>query len=463
MESAGAATPDIRAGRDPRFPAGPQSFFGTLRRRLSGRENAADFVREVAAEHGDLTHYTFLGHHFYQINHPALLPDFFVRDSVHHHRNLVMQRSGDVLGKGLLTSEEPLHMRQRRLAQPAFLRQRIAAYGDVIGRYAVRESRRWEPGATVPMHPRMLELALRIVGKCLFDLDDLDDVQEMESAVASFMLIMPLTYMPFSRLVQRLPIPPMNRLRRGQRYLNTMIYGMIAERRKDPRDRGDLLSMLLSATDDSEGSGSKMDDRQLRDECVTVILAGHETTANALTFALDLLARNPDAQQRLHDEAVAALGDRSPEAADYPRLPYATQVFAEALRLYPPVWVTARTASEPYDLAGFRVPKGASLLAPQIVVHRDPRWWLEPERFDPERFTEAAKAARPRNSYFPFGGGSRQCIAEGLAWMEGTFCLAVFARDWRLSRVDGSVLEPELDPAITLRPKGPVPLRVERW
>ena len=436
------ASPDIRAGRDPRFPAGPASSLRTLARRITRKQNAADFIREVAAEYGDLISYRFLGHRFYQLNHPALLPDFYVGDSGHHHRNLVMKRSRDVLGEGLLTSEEPLHMRQRRLAQPAFLRQRIAAYGEVIGRFAVAESRQWQPGATVEMHPRMLELALRIVAKCLFDLDEFEQVHEMESAVASFMYLMPLTYIPFSRLVQRTPLPSMTKLRRGQRYLDGLIYRLIAERRADGRDRGDLLSMLLSAT---------------------VILAGHETTANALTFAVDLLARHPEVQQRLHEEAVSALGERAPEATDYPRLPYATQVFAEAMRLYPPVWVTARTVAEPYEVAGFQVPVGASLLAPPYVIQRDARWWPEPDRFDPERFTEAAKAARPRYSYFPFGGGARQCIAEGLAWMEGTFVLAVFAREWKFARTDGSTEDLLLSPAITLRPDGRVPLRVERW
>ncbi len=416
----------------------------------------------VAREFGDLNHYRVFGRDLYQINHPQLIGDFFAKDAPSHHRNLVMQRSRDVLGWGLLTSEEPVHMRQRRLAAPAFLRERIAGYGAVIGASTLALTSRWKTGTVTDLHPKMLELALRIVGKCLFDLDELDDVEAMASALESFMSFMPLAFLPFADQIQRLPIPAMRRLRRGKEFLDRLIYGMIAERRADPRDRGDLLSMLLDATDAEEGSAVGMTDRQLRDECVTIILAGHETTANALSFAAHLMAQHPEVQERMHAEAAEVLGDRSPTAEDYGRLPYATQVFAETMRLYPPVWVTARTCAMPYEIAGYRIPVGATLLAPQFAVQRDARFFEEPERFDPERFSAANKAGRPRNTYFPFGGGSRQCIAEGLAWMEGTLVLAVVARDWRLRPVVGGRVVPRLKPAVSLRPGDGVRVLLER-
>ena len=206
-----------------------------------------------------------------------------------------------------------------------------------------------------------------------------------------------------------------------------------------------------------------MTDTQLRDECVTIILAGHETTANALSFALYLLAQHSEAQQRLRDEALSVLGGERPATAeDYPKLKYATQVFAEAMRLYPPVWVTARMCAEPYQVAGFTIPKGAALNAPQIAVHRDPRWWPDPDRFDPGRFSDEAKQGRPRFAYFPFGGGSRQCIAEGLAWMEGTLVLSMLAREWSFAPEPGQPAQPALSPSITLRPTHGVRLQVER-
>ena len=457
---------EIRAGRDRRYPAGPR----LLPRLLSGeafRQSPAEFMLRTARAYGDLNHYRAFGRHVYQVNHPELVADFFLKDAPHHHRNLVMQRARDVLGNGLLTSEEPLHMRQRRLAQPAFLRERIAAYGEVIGANTLAVSGRWRPGEVVDVHREMLELALRIVGKCLFDVDALGDIAAMEEAVNSFMSFFPLAFVPFSRQIQRVPLPAMRRLERGREWLDRLIYGMIAERRADGRDRGDLLSMLLSSTEEGEGDGkesgpARMTDQQLRDECVTIILAGHETTANALSFGLHLLARHPEVQERLHGEASEVLGGRPPTAADYGHLPYATRVFAETLRMYPPVWVTARTVAEPYEIAGYRLPRGAVLVAPQYAVHRDPRFFPEPERFDPERFTEEAKAGRPRYSYFPFAGGSRQCIGEGLAWMEGTLALAVIARDWRLSPAAGGRAELAMKAAISLRPSGGVPLRVER-
>ena len=466
---------DVRADtRNSAYPAGPR----LLPRLLAGgpfRKNSAEFMLENAQEFGDLNHYRGFGRHVYQLNHPELLNDFFARDAPNHHRNLVMQRAGDVLGHGLLTSEEPLHMRQRRLAQPAFLRERIAAYAEVIGANALSLTSRWKPGTVTDVHPEMLELALRIVGKCLFDLDTLDDVAAIASAVDSFMSFMPLSFVPFSKQIQRLPIPSMLRLERGKAHLDRLIYGMIAERRADPTDRGDLLSMLLNATDaegEAEGFGAEdsgarkasttMTDQQLHDECVTIILAGHETTANALSFALHLLAHHQEVQQRLADEAAEVLGDRAPTAADYPRLAYSTQVFAETMRLYPPVWVTARTCVRPYEIAGYAVPKGATLLAPQFAVHRDARFWDDPEVFDPTRFAAEKKSSRPRYSYFPFGGGSRQCIAEGLAWMEGALVLAVIARDWRLAPAAGATREAAIRPAITLRPANGIPLRIER-
>ncbi len=481
-------TLDIRPNlRDPRYPAGP----AVARDLLAGRvpRNAALRMIDTRERFGDLNHYTVFGHHFYQLNHPDLIADFFTKDAPNHHRNLVMQRSRDVLGHGLLTSEEPLHMRQRRLMQPAFLRARIAAYADTISQKTLDLTTRWQPDTTRDLHADMLELALRIVAKTLFDLDSLaapaqlgrpaepdnDDsaTAQFASAVASFMNFVPLAFLPFSRQIQQLPIPSMRRLERGRAFLDTFIYRIIAQRRADPTDRGDLLSMLLSATDpDPETpaeqgsttppSSNKMTDQQLRDECVTIILAGHETTANALSFALHLLAQHPETQIALAAEATAALGTRPPTAADYPALPLATQVFAEAMRLYPPVWVTGRECAIPYEIAGYQIPVGAALLAPQFAVHRDPRFHPNPDRFDPSRFTEAAKSTRPRYSYFPFAGGSRQCIAEGLAWMEGTLCLSIIARGWRLTPTPRTPAQLALRPAVSLRPARGVHLHLAR-
>ena len=392
MHSAG---PEIHPGRSAAYPAGPPFFQRFLRGRLF-RLNAIEGLRESAALYGDLVHSTLFGRHIYQLNHPTLIEDFLIKNAGRHHRGLVMQRARAVLGEGLLTSEEPLHMRQRRLAQPAFLRHRIAAYGDVIGQNSVAILDTWVSGAVRDVREDMLELALRIVGKCLFDVDvqSRDEIKTVSRAVDSFMEFLPIAILPFSEQIQRLPLPVMKRIRKGQADMDAIIYGMIRERRQSPADRGDLLSMLLEAVD-TEDSSARMTDEQVRDECLTIMLAGHETTANALSFALWLLARHPEIQERVHDEAAAVLGSRAATAEDYGSLSYTTQVFSETMRLYPPVWVIARSCVDPYEIAGYRIARGAIVIAPQYVVHRDARFYPDPLRFDPERFG-AEKKDRPR-------------------------------------------------------------------
>jgi cytochrome P450 len=459
-----AYAPDIRTKPGKLEPPGP-AFWPRLLKGGPFREDAASFMKSNAEQFGDLVSFQTLGVRVLQFNHPELIHELLVRDAPHHNRGLVMQRSKMVLGNGLLTSEEPLHMRQRRLAQPAFHRQRVGAYGAVISHSTQRMTESWQSGSVLDLHAEMLLLALRIVGKTLFDTEVEGEVHKIAAAVDSFMGFLPLAFLPFPWLVQRLPLPAMRRIHRGRIELDELIYRMIAERRADNRDRGDLLSMLLAATDAEEGEPGKtarMSDEQVRDECLTVLLAGHETTANALSFALRLLADHPDIQQQLAAESDRVLAGRSATAEDYGKLTLAEQVFAEALRLYPPVWVTARTAAEDYPYRGLTVRKGTILVAPQFAVHRDPRWWPDPERFDPSRHTPAAKATRPKMAYFPFAAGSRQCIGEGLAWMEGVLVLATIVQSWRVSLAPGHESPVQIKPAISLRPKGPMPLLVER-
>jgi cytochrome P450 len=419
-----------------------------------------------AQRYGDLVSFRALGRTVLQFNHPELVQEMLVRDASHHHRNLVMQRSKDILGEGLLTSEEPLHMRQRRLAQPAFHRQRIGVYGEVIAQATLTMTGRWPSGAVLDVRAEMMLLALRIVGKTLFDTELEQDVEKIAAAADAFQSFLPLAWLPFSKVLQATPLPSMRRIRRGREELDELIYRMIRERRADPRDRGDLLSMLISSVDtegaEAGGTAYGMSDTQVRDECLTVMLAGHETTANALSFVLWLLAEHPEIQEELAMECARVLGGRAPTAADYPALKLAEQVFAEALRLYPPVWVTARTAAESYAYRRMTIEQGTILVAPQFAVHRDARFYTEPLKFDPLRFTAEAKAARPKMAYFPFGAGSRQCIGEGLAWMEGTLCLAAMMQEWRVVRLEGAAWSIAMAPSVTLRPKGPVRLRVER-
>jgi len=456
--------PDIRwkaAGH----PAGPKLWSRLMRGELF-RGNAAALLTANAQRYGDLVSFSALGRPVLQFNHPELVQEMLVRDIAHHHRNRVLQRSKYILGEGLLTSEEPLHMRQRRLMQPAFHRERISAYGEVIGQATVTMTGGWADGQALDVRAQMLALALRIVGKTLFDTDLEQDVQTIGEAADSFQSFLPLAWLPFSKMLQESALPSMRRIRRGREELDDLIYGMIRERRMEARDRGDLLSMLIASVDtegEAEGGeAARMTDTQVRDECITVVLAGHETTANALSFSLWLLAEHPEIQDAVAEESARVLGGRAPTAADYSELKLAEQVFAEALRLYPPVWVTARTAAESYAYRGMTIERGTVLIAPQFVVHRDARFFAEPLKFDPSRFTAEAKALRPRMAYFPFGAGNRQCIGEGLAWMEGTLALAAMMQERRVQPLEGAARTIALAPSVSLRPKGPVVLRVER-
>jgi cytochrome P450 len=451
--------PSIHSAPGARYPDGP-TF---VERLLAGdffRLNPLPFITRSARDHGDLVHLQAAGRHIFQANHPDLIQELLLTDARHHHRGVVMQKAQLVLGQGLLSSEDPHHMRQRRLAQPAFHRDRIAAYGSVIGEYTREMLQRWRSGTVRDMHDDMQLLSLRIVSKTMFDLDMEADSRSIGHSIEAFMAFLPLAFLPASELLYRLPLPMMNRIRRSRQELDTLIYGLIAERRAAGVDRGDLLSMLMQSRDTEEGTGG-MTDEQVRDECVTALLAGNETTANGLSFALWLMAQHPEAQQRLHQEACEALGDRSATASDYAALPFAHACFAEAMRLYPPVWTIARTASEAYEWRGFQVPRGSILLAPQWVLHRDPRFYPDAENFRPERFLPGPeKDARPRFAYFPFAAGSRQCIGEGLAWMEGVLILAAIARDWQLAPLAGGTTDLRLDPKVTLRPKDGVKLQL---
>ncbi len=435
---------------------------------LSGRflrQSPLDLLTENQRRYGDLVHLHTLSGHIFQFNHPTLIQEIFVEHERHNRRVLTMQRARALLGEGLLASEEPLHMRQRRLAAPAFHRERINAYGEVIGQYAVEITRQWKPGM-MDVHPQMLLLALRIVGKCLLNIDEEAEAKKIASAVSAFMVQPPPTWVPAQVLeaARKVPFGPAKRIQQGIDALDTILYAMIAERRRSPGDRGDLLSMLISAAGSEAGTDvDGMNDKQVRDECLTVLLAGHETTANVLSFTLWLLAKHPDVQEAGCREATQMLKDRHPNAADYANLRYIHDIFAEAMRLMPTVWVLGRSCGpEGYDFHGYRIPPGATLLAPQAVVHRDPRFWIEPDAFRPERFAEAESAGRPKFAYFPFGGGSRQCIGEGLAWMEGVLSLAVLLRDWRIRLPSDAPDALPLTVSVNLRPKRGVPLCIER-
>ena len=439
------------------WPAGP----GVAERIWDGTLFAVDspeFFKSNAARFGDVCSFlTPNGFRQFQFNHPETIADVLVRDAGHHVRGVVLRRARGILGDGLLTSEEPLHLRQRRLAQPAFHRDRIAGYGREIVRLSGEMTAGWGEG--IEVHAEMVKLTLRITSRCLLGSDVIESVQTFVDSMATFNNYLPFALLPGAEYLERLPVGPMPGMQRALAALDKLIFGLIAERRASGVSGDDLLGMLMEAEDEA----GRMDARQVRDEALTILMAGHETTANALTFCLWLVARHTDVQERMAAIVADVCGSRVPEAADYPRLSYLQQVFAESMRLYPPAWVVARTATEPYTMrTGEEIPKGAHLIVSPLVVHHDARWWPEPERFDPERFTPEAKAGRHKFAYMPFGGGARYCIGEGFAWMEGVLMLATVLQGWRLSVADAEMEKVPITPKFTIRPTGPVEVVVER-
>ena len=439
-------------------PPGPRCLVPGLQL-LSFRRDPLRFLTELARAYGDAAQFRIGPQHFFLCNHPELIKEVLVTRHEHFIKGRALQRAKKLLGNGLLTSEGEFHRRQRRLMQPAFHRQRIAAYADVMASYAAALSQRWRDGEEIDVAREMMRLTLSIVGKTLFDANVESDADEVGRALAELMDLFEILMMPYSELIERFLLPSRRKFERARARLDAIIYRIIEEHRTSGVDHGDLLSMLLAARD-MEGDRSGMTDEQVRDEAMTLFLAGHETTANALAWTFYLLAQHPEIEHRLLDETKAVLGDRLPRFDDVARLEYAEMVFAEAMRLYPPAWVIGRLAIRDVEIGGYLVPAGSLVLVSQYVMHRDARFFPEPERFDPERWRPELKQARPPFSYFPFGGGPRRCIGEAFAWMEGIIVLAALIRDWRMSLVPEQRIEPL--PRITLRPKDGILMRLER-
>jgi cytochrome P450 len=450
-----------RKPEESRVPPGPRGLpvLGSV---VHFRRDPLNFLLEMRARYGDFVRFRILGKPATLVNDPEAIKELLVTK----HRNFIksrgLQRTKSLLGEGLLTSEGEYHLRQRRLVQPAFHRQRIASYAADMVRLAGDASTRWEqlpPGEQVDIAEEMTRLTLAIVAKTLFDADVEEEAPEIKEALDVAVRMFFNMVLPFTEYLENLPLPSMLRLKQARLRLDETIYRIIRERRESGEDHGDLLSMLLMAQDE-EGDGSGMTDKQVRDEAMTLFLAGHETTANALSWAWYLLARHPEVEARLHEELDAVLQGRLPTFEDLEHLSYTRMVLSESMRLYPPAWILGRIALEECELGGYSIPAGSIVLTSQYLMHHDERYYPDPFRFDPLRWTEEAQAGRPRFAYFPFGGGPRLCIGESFAWMEGALVLATLAQRWRPRLLPGRPVEPH--PLITLRPRHGIPMRLER-
>jgi len=428
------------------YPPGPRrSILSTLVYR-PGRDPLA-FFTDLARRYGDLVHVRMGNEHAFLVNDPQHIREVLVTNQRNFKKGRALERSKRLLGEGLLTSEGATHLRHRRLLQPAFHKEAIASYGLVMTDYAARARDRWRDGQTIDVAQEMMRLTLAIVGKTLFDADVESQAPEVGAALSAVLESFWTLMLPFADLLERLPVPSLRRSRAARARLDAIIYGMIAERRKSPGNRGDLLSMLLETED--EDNGQRLTDVEVRDEAMTLFLAGHETTANALSWMWYLVGAAPEVERRLHEEVDRVLAGRLPTDADIPQLPYVEQVVAEAMRLYPPAWMIGRRVIAAQPLGDYILPANALVLLSPYVTQRDARFFPEPERFRPERWTAEFKAALPPFAYFPFGGGSRRCIGEPFAWMELMLVASTIAARSRLAIVPGQRVVPK--PLMTLR------------
>jgi cytochrome P450 len=406
------------------------------------------YLQRMAREYGDAVFLKAGDQQIYFLNHPDSVRDVLVTHQHKFKKSRVLERAKELLGEGLLTSEGAFHARQRRLAQPAFHRDRMSGYATVMVDLARAACERWSEGAVLDLSQEMMRLTMDIVARTLFSAQVSCDSQELATALNGVFGSFETILLPFSEYLEKLPLPAMRRFHQARKTLDALMYRIIAERRAAGNDNGDLLSMLLLAQDE-EGEGG-MTDRQVRDELLTLFLAGHETTANALTWAWYLLSQNRDAESKLHAEIDTVLCGRAPSLDDLPALPYTAAVFSESLRLFPPAWAIGRRALEDVEVGGFLILKDRIVLLSPYVTHRDPRWFPEPEAFRPERWLAPCET-RPKFAFFPFGGGARVCIGERFALMEGALLLATLAQQWRFKLIPGHRVERHAQ--ITLRPK----------
>ncbi len=429
----------------------PREFplIGSVHRRF---RSPLDFFAELKRDFGDASRFTLFNERFILFNHPAQVNEVLLTKQNSFRKGKALEGARVFLGNSLLVSEGEEHLRQRRLIQPAFHRGRIAGYAKIMAEKAHEWTAARHAGEAIDLAVEMNRLTLAVVAATLFG----SEVDAEAHIIAESLTVVIENFnrmlLPLWHYWRRLPTPENLRLRTAQQKLDTTIYRLISQRRADNRDHGDLLSMLLAA-EDAENPQKRLTDVEVRDQAMTLFLAGHETTANALAWTWHLLAQHDDARVKMKAEMDAVLGpDRSPTLDDTARLPFTTAVLSEAMRIYPPVWVVGRRALEDVTIGDVQVPRRTIVLSSQFLIHRDERFWPDPLEFRPERWLDdAAKEARPKFAYFPFGGGARICIGDAFAWTEGVLILAVMARRWKFEPApdyaDG------INPTVTLRPK----------
>jgi len=439
-----------------RFPPGFQRNVLWYAFRKMRPANPIFLFQHLNQTYGDIAHYKLAHNHIVFLNHPDFIREVLVVQNDNFIKERTVRRTKMLLGEGMITSEGSAHRAQRLAAQPAFHRQRIGEYAAIMVEEAARTRDSWRGGEQRDIAADMMHLTLNVVARTLFATDLRQEVYELAAAINRIMsrynfLIM----LPAAEWLVHLRPPGLAAFVRERNRIDAAVYRMIDAHRRSGRDRGSLLDLMIAASSADDIRSRK----SLRDQVITIFLAGYETVANALSWTWYLLSENPDCELRFHSEVDRVLQGELPSLETVPRLRYTENVMAESLRLYPPAWAMGRYARNDFALGEFFLPARTTVLISQFITHRDPRYFPDPLRFDPNRFSPEAKAQRTKFTYFPFGAGVRQCIGESFAWMEGVLILATLAQKWKLKLVPGHQIEPQ--PLITLRPKYGMRMRVE--
>jgi cytochrome P450 len=431
----------------------PQTLKGRnpLRTTLAFRQDPLRFLLRLSQQCGDVSQWRLFTWPVYHVNHPDFVKHILQANHPNYNKDIILYKIGKpLLGEGLVTSDGDFWLRQRRLIQPAFHRQKVNGFAQLMTDATGAMLDEWEASGktarAVDIAQEMMHLTLRIVAQALFSTDVSREAPAFSEAFnQSNSFLGKYLTMPFPPL--QVPTPRNRRFHRDLKVLDEVVYQMIRERRQTKEDRGDLLSMLLGAVDEETAEG--MTDLQLHDEVLTLLLAGNETTAMALAWCWYLLAQHPEVDERLYAELETTLAGRTPQLSDLPNLPYTQQVLEETMRLYPPAWFLMRKAINADTIGGYAIRANTFISYSAYTLHRHPEFWEDPERFDPERFTPERSARRPRFAYLPFGAGPRLCIGNGFAMLEGQLILATVAQRYRFRLVPGHAVTPE--PALTLR------------
>lgn len=439
------------------LPPGPASF-PLLGHIFDFRNDSLAFLQKTARTYGDISHFKMGTFSVIFLQHPDFIKEVLSTHNSNFIKGRPLEMAKALLGEGLLTSDGDLHKRQSRIIQPAFHRRMLEAYAPAMTEYAERIMQGWEDGMQVDMMEEMIRLSTGIAGKTMFNIDIESEVPQISQAMDTIMSLFGRITLPGSEWLLKLPLPGTIRFFKAKALLDGKIYGVIEARRRSGLNNGDLLSLLLQAQAES-GDGT-LTDRQIRDEALTLFLTAFDTTSLSLAWSWYLLSQNPDAEADLHAEVDRVLEGRMPTVEEYPQLIFTKQAFAESLRLFPPSYLITRQAIADFPIGGYVIPAGAIVLMSPYLIHRDPRFYPEPERYLPRARAERPEAQQAGYTFFPFGGGPRACIGQHYAWLEGVLVLASIARHWRFTLVPGHRVETAQ--LINLRPKFGLMMRVHR-